>query len=942
MVDSADGIRVKGARVHNLKNIDVYIPRNKLVVITGISGSGKSSLAFDTLYAEGKRRYVESLSAYARQFLGMMDKPDVDEITGLSPAIAIQQRSAAKNPRSTVGTVTEIYDYLRVLFARVGVPYCYQCGRRIESQTTDQIVDAILNLPPGTRVEILSPVVRGRKGEYRELVQKLKKRGYVKVRVDGKIYEIEQIPELERYKKHNLEIVVDRIVIKDGIRKRLADSVEIGLKEGEGLLVVIIDGKEERIFSQKLACAHCGISYPEISPRMFSFNSPYGACETCDGLGTKMEIDPKRVILNPQLSVLDGAIKPYGFPGSWRTALLKGLARKLKFDINKPYKDLSEEVKKVLLYGDRIPIEVEYIRRDGSGRGTFTEDFEGIVPELMRRYRETTSEAIREEIEDYMVITPCPDCGGRRLKPQSLSIKIMDKSIADIAQFSVKHCLNFFRQLKLNEKERVVAQDIIREIRRRLEFLDSVGLDYITLERTTDSLAGGEEQRVRLATQIGSGLVGVLYILDEPSIGLHQRDNERLLNTLKSLRDLGNTVLVVEHDAETIRSADYIIDLGPGAGEYGGNVVFAGTAKEIAANPESITGQYLAGIRRIEIPAIRRKKKNSLIIYGARANNLKNIDVEIPLGVFVCVTGVSGSGKSTLIVDTLYRALAQQYYHSKFPPGEFNKIEGLEHIDKVINIDQSPIGRTPRSNPATYTGAFAPIRDLFSSLPESKVRGYKPGRFSFNVPGGRCEQCEGGGILWIEMHFLPDVYITCDACQGKRFNRETLEVKYKGKNISDVLKMSVFEALEFFQHIPPIKRKLQLLYDVGLGYIKLGQSATTLSGGEAQRIKLAKELSKIATGRTLYILDEPTTGLHFEDVKLLLDVLNRLVDRGNTVVVIEHNLEVIKCADWIIDLGPEGGEEGGRIVSTGTPEDVARSPISHTGAFLKRVLTTPE
>ncbi len=939
MADFADGIRIKGARVHNLKNIDVYIPRNRFVVITGISGSGKSSLAFDTLYAEGKRRYVESLSAYARQFLGMMDKPDVDEIIGLSPAIAIQQRSAAKNPRSTVGTVTEIYDYLRVLFARIGIPYCYQCGRRIESQTTDQIVDAILAQPSGTRVEILAPVIRGRKGEYKEFVQKLKRRGYVRVRVDGKIFEIEQVPELERYKKHNLEIVIDRIVIKDGIRKRLADSVEIGLKEGEGLLIAMIDAKDEKIFSQKLACAHCGISYPEISPRMFSFNSPYGACETCDGLGTKMEIDPKRIILDPRLPILDGAIKPYGLPGSWRTALLKGLAHKLKFDINKPYKDLPEEIKQVLLYGERIPIEVEYIRRDGSGRGTFNEDFEGIVPELLRRHRETTSEAIREEIEDYMVITPCPDCGHKRLKPQSLSIKIMGKNIADITQFSVKNCLNFFGQLKLNEKERIVARDIIREIKRRLDFLDSVGLDYLTLERTTDSLAGGEEQRVRLATQIGSGLVGVLYILDEPSIGLHQRDNERLLNTLKSLRDLGNTVLVVEHDAETIRSADYVIDLGPGAGAHGGHVVCAGTAEEVAANPKSITGQYLAGKRKIEVPAIRRKKKNSLIIYGARANNLKNIDVEIPLGVFVCVTGVSGSGKSTLIVDTLYRALAQRYYHSKFPPGEFNRIEGLEHVDKVINIDQSPIGRTPRSNPATYTGAFAPIRDLFSSLPESKVRGYKPGRFSFNVPGGRCEQCEGGGILWIEMHFLPDVYITCDACQGKRFNRETLEVKYKGKNISDVLNMSVFEALEFFQHIPPIKRKLQLLHDVGLGYIKLGQSATTLSGGEAQRIKLAKELSKIATGKTLYILDEPTTGLHFEDVKLLLDVLNRLVDRGNTVVVIEHNLEVIKCADWIIDLGPEGGEEGGRIVSAGTPEDLARSHVSYTGIFLRRNLS---
>ncbi|MEO0095472.1 MAG: excinuclease ABC subunit UvrA [candidate division WOR-3 bacterium] len=938
MTNQIDGIRIKGARVHNLKNIDVFIPRNKFVVITGISGSGKSSLAFDTLYAEGKRRYVESLSAYARQFLGMMDKPDVDEITGLSPAIAIQQRTAAKNPRSTVGTVTEIYDYLRVLFARIGIPYCYQCGRRIESQTTDQIVDAILSYPTGIKIDILGPVIRGRKGEYKEYLQKIKRRGYVRLRVDGRIYEIEQVPELERYKKHNIEIVIDRIVIKEGIRKRLADSVEMGLKEGEGLLIVIIDSKEEKIFSQKLACVNCGISYPEISPRMFSFNSPYGACETCDGLGTKMEIDPKRVIINPNLSILDGAIKPYGLPGSWRTAILKGLAKKMKFDLDKPFNKLPAEIRETILYGEDIPIEVEYIRRDGSGRGVFQEMFEGVIPELMRRFRETTSEAVREEIEDYMVITPCPDCNGKRLKPQSLSIKINDKNIAEISELSVKNALHFFKSLKLSEKEKIVTRDIIKEIIRRLEFLNSVGLDYLTLDRTTDSLAGGEEQRVRLATQIGSGLVGVLYILDEPSIGLHQRDNKRLLETLKSLRDLGNTVLVVEHDSETIHSADYIIDLGPGAGEDGGYVVCTGTPDEVAKNPKSITGQYLSGIKRIAVPKTRRKKSGSLIICGARANNLKSIDVEIPLGVFVCVTGVSGSGKSTLIVDTLYRALAQEYYHSKYPPGEYKEIIGLEHIDKVINIDQSPIGRTPRSNPATYTGAFTPIRDLFASLPESKVRGYKPGRFSFNVPGGRCEQCEGGGILWIEMHFLPDVYITCDACQGRRFNRETLEVKYKGKNISDVLNMSVSEALEFFQHIPPIKRKLQLLYDVGLGYIKLGQSATTLSGGEAQRIKLAKELSKVATGRTLYILDEPTTGLHFEDVKLLLDVLNRLVDRGNTVIVIEHNLEVIKCADWIIDLGPEGGEEGGRIVCTGTPEDVARNENSYTGHFLRKIL----
>lgn len=939
MANFSDGIYVRGARVHNLKNINVLIPRDKFVVVTGISGSGKSSLAFDTLYAEGKRRYVESLSAYARQFLGMMDKPDVDEIIGLSPAIAIQQRTAAKNPRSTVGTVTEVYDYLRVLFARIGTPYCYQCGRRIESQTTDQIVDAIMSFPAGTKIEILAPVIRGRKGEYKEFFQRLRRRGYVRIRVNGKVYDIEQVPELERYKKHNIEVVIDRIDLREGIRKRLADSIEMGLREGEGLLMIIVDAKEEKIFSQKLACVNCGISYPEVSPRMFSFNSPYGACDVCDGLGTKMEIDPKRVVLNPELSILDGAIKPYGMPGSWRSAILKGLAKKLKFNLDRPFNRLPAEVKDTILYGEHIPIEIEYIRRDGSGRGVFQEEFEGVIPELMRRYRETTSEAIREEIEDYMVITPCPQCKGKRLKPQSLAIKIAEKNIAEVSAYSVKKALDFFKNLKLNEKEKIVSRDIIKEIMRRLEFLNSVGLDYLTLDRTTDSLAGGEEQRVRLATQIGSGLVGVLYILDEPSIGLHQRDNQRLLNTLKSLRDLGNTVLVVEHDAETIRSADYIVDLGPGAGEQGGYLVCSGTPDDVAKNYRSITGQYLVGLKKIEIPANRRQKKHSIIIRGARANNLKSIDVEIPLGVFVCVTGVSGSGKSTLIVDTLYRALAQEYYKSKFPAGEHSGIDGLQFIDKVINIDQTPIGRTPRSNPATYTGAFTPIRDLFASLPESRARGYRPGRFSFNVPGGRCEQCEGGGILWIEMHFLPDVYITCDACQGKRFNRETLDIRYKGKNISDVLNMSVSEALIFFQHIPMIKRKLQLLYDVGLGYIKLGQSATTLSGGEAQRIKLAKELSKIATGRTVYILDEPTTGLHFEDVKLLLDVLNRLVDRGNTVIVIEHNLEVIKCADWIIDLGPEGGEEGGRVVCTGTPEDVAKVSVSYTGQFLKNVLS---
>jgi len=936
-----DGIKVKGARIHNLKDIDVTIPRNKFVVITGISGSGKSSLAFDTLYAEGQRRYVESLSAYARQFLGMMDKPDVDEINGLSPAIAIQQRTAAKNPRSTVGTVTEIYDYLRVLFARIGIPHCYKCGRKIQSQTTDQIVDAILEIPKGSKVEILAPVIRGRKGEYKDFLMRLKRRGYVRARVDGILYEIEKIPILERYKKHTIEIVIDRVVIKEGMRKRLADSVEIGLKEANGILIALINGKDSVTFSQKLACVHCGISYPEISPRMFSFNSPYGACQMCDGLGTKMEIDPKRVIPNPKLTLNEGAIAHYGMHSNWRRSKLRALSAVMKFSLDTPFDRLPTKVRKTVLYGDDIPITIEYVRSDGTGRGEFDDYFEGVVPELMRRYRETTSQAIRQWIEDFMIITQCPTCNGTRLRSESLAIKIGSKSIAQVTELSIRQALEYFDDLKLSKTEQKVAGEMIKEIKRRLNFLVAVGLDYLTLDRTTETLAGGEEQRVRLATQIGSGLVGVLYILDEPSIGLHQRDNKRLLNTLKALRDLGNTVLVVEHDAETILSADHIIDLGPGAGEDGGYLVATGTPEKIARSKNSITGQYLVGRKKINVPKERRKKQQrKLIITGAKANNLKSVDVEIPLGLFVVITGVSGSGKSTLIVDTLFRALAQEYYHSKYPPGKFKEIFGLEYIDKVINIDQSPIGRTPRSNPATYTSAWTPIRELFAQLPESKMRGYRPGRFSFNVPGGRCEQCEGDGVLRIEMHFLPDVYITCDACHGRRFNRETLDIRYKGKNISDILKMSVSEALDFFQNIPKIKRKLKLLYDVGLGYVKLGQSATTLSGGEAQRIKLSKELSKIATGKTLYILDEPTTGLHFEDVKLLLNVLNRLVDKGNTVIVIEHNLEVIKCADWIIDLGPEGGDEGGEVVCAGSPEDVIKVRKSYTGQFLRAVLNT--
>jgi excinuclease ABC subunit A len=932
-------IRIKGARVHNLKNINLTIPRNKFVVITGISGSGKSSLAFDTLYAEGQRRYVESLSAYARQFLGMMDKPDVDEITGLSPAIAIQQRSVSKNPRSTVGTVTEIYDYLRVLFARIGTPFCYKCGRRIRAQTTDQIVDAIMNIQTGSRVEVLAPVVRGRKGEYKEFINRLKRRGYVRARIDDKIYEIENVPALERYKKHNIEIIIDRLIIKQGIRKRLADSVETGLKEADGMLLVMVNNQKIITFSQQLSCLHCGVSYPEIAPRIFSFNSPYGACPTCDGLGTKMEIDPDKIVPDMKLTINQGALAHAGMQSNWRKSKLMGLARKMDFDLDTPFNKLGAKVKKAILFGDEIPIKVEYVRSDGTGHGEFEEYYEGVVPELMRRYRETSSSAIRQYIEDFMTITKCPVCHGTRLRPESLAIKIGNKNIAQVTELSIKNGHDYFENLKLNTTEQKVAGEMIKEIRRRLNFLVSVGLDYLTLDRTTETLAGGEEQRVRLATQIGSGLVGVLYILDEPSIGLHQRDNKRLLKTLKALRDLGNTVLVVEHDAETILSADHIIDLGPGAGIQGGRVVAAGTPEQVAREKQSITGQYLSNKKTIKIPAQRRPRtKRCLVIKNARANNLKSIDVEIPLGLFVVVTGVSGSGKSTLIVDTLYRALAQKFYYSKYPPGQHKEIKGLEYIDKVVNIDQSPIGRTPRSNPATYTSAWTPIRELFAQIPESKVRGYKPGRFSFNIPGGRCEQCEGDGLLRIEMHFLPDVHITCDACRGKRFNRETLEIKYKGQNISNILEMSVNEALDFFQNIPRIKRKLKLLHDVGLGYIKLGQSATTLSGGEAQRIKLSKELSKIATGKTLYLLDEPTTGLHFEDVNLLLNVLDRLVAKGNTVIVIEHNLEVIKCADWVIDLGPEGGEKGGRIIAQGKPEYIARIKNSHTGRFLKTIL----
>jgi len=935
-----DYILVKGAREHNLKNIDVKIPRNKLVVITGISGSGKSSLAFDTIYAEGQRRYIESLSAYARQFLGMLEKPNVDYIEGLSPAIAIEQRTSARNPRSTVGTVTEIYDYLRLLFARIGIPYCPNCNKKISSQTTDQIVDSILALGENNKIEILAPLVRGRKGEYKELLQKAKRRGFIRVRVDGKIYEVEEVPELHKYKKHNIEIVVDRLLIKPDNRKRLADSLEIALKEGEGLCIVNVEGKEEKIFSSALACVDCGFSYEEVSPRLFSFNSPYGACPTCHGLGTRMEIDPDRLIPNPNLSVMEGAIESWGEPSSnWFISQLESVAKEYDFDLNTPFRQLPKVAKNVLLYGSEDEIKIKYTRWDGTSFEMY-EKFEGAIPHLMRIYKQTDSESRREWVERFMSVLPCPDCNGARLKKEALSVKINDLNINDITKMSVKRAYQFFTsEIILTEKERVISREVIKEIQKRLGFMLSVGLDYLTLDRITETLGGGEEQRVRLATQIGSGLVGVVYILDEPSIGLHQRDNHRLLDTLKKLRDLGNTVIVVEHDKDTILSADYVIDLGPGAGEAGGYIVATGTPDEIKANKKSLTGAYLNGKKAIPIPLSPRKPGNDfIIIKGARENNLKNIDVKIPLGLFVCITGVSGSGKSTLMTDILYRALAANFYGSKTKPGEHDKILNIDKIDKVINIDQSPIGRTPRSNPATYTNAFTPIRELFAQTKDARIRGYKPGRFSFNVRGGRCEACAGDGIIKIEMHFLPDVYVQCDVCKGKRYNRETLEIRYKGKNIYDVLNMTVTEALEFFANIPPIRRKLELLNDVGLGYIKLGQPAPTLSGGEAQRVKLAKELSKIATGRTLYLLDEPTTGLHFEDVRLLLKVLDRLVAMNNTVLVIEHNLEVIKCADWIIDLGPEGGDEGGYIVAEGPPQEVAKNEKSYTGKFLKKLL----
>jgi len=939
-----DYLFIKGAREHNLRNIDVKIPRNSLTVITGLSGSGKSSLAFDTIYAEGQRRYVESLSSYARQFLGLMEKPDVDFIEGLSPAISIEQRSTAKNPRSTVGTVTEIYDYLRLLFARIGVPHCIKCGKPITQQTVEQIVDAVLKFEDGTRLMVLAPLVTGKKGEHKEIVEEARREGFVRLRIDGEIVETDSEIKLNKKKKHTIYAVIDRLVVKSGSRRRLADSVETALRTAHGTVLINIKN-EDLLFSEQFACLNCNISYDEPSPRMFSFNSPFGACQTCDGLGQKMEIDPDLVIPDTSLSISGGAIHPWGGAemASWYRYMLRGLANRFNFKFTTPFNKLPAKIQKLILFGSSEEIDFEFEHSSGKskGAGVYTSTFEGVIPNLSRRYRQTQSASVRDWVENYMSISPCPSCKGARLKPEALSVIINRETIDSISDMPINKSLDFFKGLKLTKRELTIAKQILKEVQQRLTFLSDVGLDYLTLSRAAQTLSGGEAQRIRLATQIGSRLVGVLYILDEPSIGLHQKDNRKLLNTLTGLRDIGNTVLVVEHDRDTIEAADIVIDLGPGAGVHGGKIVASGKPEDIKKNKQSITGLYLSGRRQIEIPAERRTPNGNFIkIAGAKGNNLKKVDVNIPLGMFVAVTGVSGSGKSTLINETLYRALARQFYHSRIAPLSYDKIDGIEHIDKVIDIDQSPIGRTPRSNPATYTGLFTPIRDLFASLPEAKARGYQPGRFSFNVKGGRCEACEGDGIIKIEMHFLPDVYVPCENCKGKRYNRETLDVTFKGKSISDVLDMTVEEALSFFENIPRIKNKLLTLANVGLGYIHLGQQATTLSGGEAQRVKLSAELSKIATGRTLYILDEPTTGLHFEDIRMLLNVLKRLTDRGNTVVVIEHNLDVIKTADWIIDLGPEGGEAGGRIIAEGTPEDVAQIKASYTGQYLKQVLGT--
>lgn len=937
-----DKIVIKGAREHNLKNIDVEIPRDQLVVITGLSGSGKSSLAFDTIYAEGQRRYVESLSAYARQFLGLMEKPDADQIMGLSPAISIDQKSTSRNPRSTVGTVTEVYDYLRLLFARVGTPHCPICGREVTRQTKAQIIDQILALPQHTRFMVLAPVILDKKGEHEHVLAELKKAGFSRVRIDGKVYDIDEEVKLDKQKKHSIEAVVDRLVLNpEELGNRLNESVEQALSLGEGIVIIIdADKGSEHVYSEHFACVHCGINLPEISPRSFSFNSPHGACPVCTGLGTRLEIDPKQVIANPRLTLAEGAIRPWARTTSkltWYTRLLEAVADKYRFSVDQPVSRLTKEQLHLVLYGTGD----EEILVSGKGLGgrTFKTTFEGVIPNLERRYKETDSDYVRREIEKYMAIRLCPKCEGQRLKPEIIGVTIAGKSIVDVTRFSIDDAVKFFNDLKLDEKKSKIAYQIFKEIKERLKFLQNVGLNYLTLDRSANTLSGGEAQRIRLATQIGSSLMGVVYILDEPSIGLHQRDNVMLINTLVKLKELGNTVIVVEHDEETILASDYVIDVGPGAGEHGGEIVAAGTPGEIMRNPASLTGQYLSGSKKIDYSPNRRPgNRLNLKIKGAREHNLKNIDVEIPLGQFVCVTGVSGSGKSSLINDILSKKLSQVFHRAQTVPGEHDDIEGMKNLDKVISIDQSPIGRTPRSNPATYTGVFTDIRDLFAATPEAKIRGYKQGRFSFNVKGGRCENCRGDGIIKIEMHFLPDVYVTCEECKGQRYNAEALEIHYRGKNIADVLDMTVEEARDFFTNIPQIKRKLETLFQVGLGYIHLGQSATTLSGGEAQRVKLATELARRSTGKTLYILDEPTTGLHFDDVSRLLSVLNALVDTGNSVLVIEHNLDVIKSADWIIDMGPAGGTAGGQVIAQGSPEHIAAAAKSYTGHYLKKVL----
>ena len=938
---SLDKIVIHGAREHNLKNVDVEIPRDKLVVFTGLSGSGKSSLAFDTIYADGQRRYMESLSSYARQFLGQMEKPDVDDIQGLSPAISIDQKTTSKNPRSTVGTVTEIYDYLRLLYARIGIPHCPICGREIKQQSVDQMVDQILDLPLKTKIQILAPIARGKKGQFMKELESAKKSGYVRARIDGEVHDLSEDIKLEKNKKHNIEIVVDRLVIREDMFARLTDSLETALNLSGGLVIVdVIDG-EELLFSQNYACPEHNISIEELSPRMFSFNNPFGACEKCTGLGTYMSIDPNLVIPDRSRSIAGGAIRCSGWyyaEGGIAQAYFQSLAKHYGFSLDTPVNELPQKVVDILLYGSKGE-KIKMVRETHSGKAEYETEFEGIVNNLERRFRETSSTWMREELTTWMSSVDCPDCHGARLKPESLAVTVGGKNIYEICQLSVVKLLEFFEQLTLSEREQAIAHMILKEIRERLSFLKNVGLDYLTLSRSSGTLSGGESQRIRLATQIGSSLMGVLYVLDEPSIGLHQRDNDKLIAALKRLRDLGNTLIVVEHDEDTMRAADYIVDIGPGAGIHGGNIVVSGPCEVIEACEDSVTGQYLSGRKKIPVPAERRKGNgNWLEVLGAAENNLQNVNVKFPLGTFCAVTGVSGSGKSSLINEILYKGLARELNGAKAHPGKYKEIKGMEYLDKVIEIDQSPIGRTPRSNPATYTGVFTDIRSIFAETPEAKKRGYGPGRFSFNVKGGRCESCEGAGILQIEMHFLPDIFVPCEVCKGRRYNRETLEVKYKDKSIHDVLEMTVEDALTFFEHLPKIRRKIQTLYDVGLGYVKLGQSGTTLSGGEAQRVKLAAELSRKATGKTIYILDEPTTGLHTADVHQLIGVLQRLVDEGNTDIVIEHNLDVIKTADYIIDLGPEGGDRGGTVVATGTPEEIAANDASYTGHYLKKVL----